>query len=166
MKENKINHALIFLASAFLPSLLVAVIYFVSVTKAISHNEALENGFIFALWFFFAVGVVRIFFDDEIDLRAVSFFPVAITGLALASIVLGLGNQITLLIIAGVGVVLALLIAHFLREKNERSYREYWLILITILGSSSTSLLSGLALNDQLNLINEFDRFLRLVTGA
>lgn len=165
MKENRINRALIFLASAFLPSLFVATVYFVSTAKAVSHIEALESGYVFALWFFFVLGVVRLFSGEEIDLRGISFFPVAVTGLAIAGLLLGFGNQTILMIISGVGMTLALFIAHLIREDNQGKYAEHWFVLISIVGNCVTSLASGLALNDKLNLINEFDYLLRLLAS-
>jgi|GEM_PF-1861494 len=163
MKKKEISASLLFLAVALLPALLVVIIYFFSTAKAASHNEAMENGYILALWFFCVVGVSRFFFDDEMDLRATSFFPIAIASLSITSIILGLGNQTALIVIGSLGIVLSFLAAHFLGDPKHRSYKEYRFTLISIICSCIANLLFGLALNDQFNLLNEFDYLIKLV---
>lgn len=163
MKKKEISPALLFLAVTLIPALLVVAIYFFSTAKAANHNEAMKNGFVFAIWFFGIVGIGRFFFDEELDLRAASFSPIAVTSLAISSIIFGLGNQTALLVIGGLGIILSFLAAHFLGDPKQHSYKEYRFTLISIICSCATNLLFGLALNDQFNLLHEFDNLIKLV---
>lgn len=161
MKVEESNHSFSFLAVTLFPSLLVVIIFFVSTANLqASDEEAMQNGFIFALWFLIVMTFLRVIFDNDLSLRLVSLYAVATTSLALVSLYFGLGDQTVLLVISFLGLLVSFWAARLLGAQHTKKHREYLFISASIISCSLSSLAFGLALSNQFNLMQIISQML------
>lgn len=161
MKKEEPNHSLLFLAVTLFPSLLVVIIFFMSTANLqASDEEAMQNGFLFAVWFLVVMTILRVIFDNDLSLRLVSLYAIATTSLAAVSLYFRLGNQIILLIVFFLGLVVSFGTAHYLEVEQSKKHSEYLFVSISIICCTLANFVFGLALTNRFNLMQIISQML------
>ena len=161
MKKEEPNHSFLFLAVTLFPSLLVVIIFFMSTSNLqASDEEAMQNGFLFAVWFLVVMTILRVIFDNDLSLRLVSLYAIATTSLAMVSLYFGLGNQIILLVVSFLGLLVSFGTAHYLEAEQTKKHAEYLFVSISIICCTLANLVFGLALTNRFNLMQIISQML------
>jgi hypothetical protein len=148
MKEEETDLGKLFLSVTIMPAFLVVAVFFFAGSNIWLANEveAIKFGYNCSLGILIVSVVYLVIFAPEEDYKYLPLLSVAITTLAVASLIFGLGNAIFLVITACLGLLFSLVFAHYLKGKNTSNSKLYKFILFVTLVGCIVNVIIGLTL--------------------